>query len=74
MWPLVVRIGEAGAPQVSLFSRYHESVPYQGPRGRHVRETRQECCGRGCRPSTGWEGARRGLLGATGGILGAGKG
>lgn len=68
MWPLVVRVGEAGSPQVSPFSRYLESVPYQGPGGRHVRETRQGCCGRGCRPSTGWEEARRGLLGVTGGI------
>lgn len=45
MWPLVVRIGEAAAPQVFLFSRYLESVLCQGPRGRRsmVRETRLGC-------------------------------
>lgn len=65
------RVGEAAAPQVLLFSRYLESALCQGPRGRHsmVRETRLGCWRKGHRPGTVWDGARPGLLSATGGIF-----
>lgn len=71
MWPLVVRVGEAAASQVSLFNRCLESVLCQGPRGRRsvVRETRRGCWGRGRRPGTRWHGVRPRLLGTTRGIF-----
>lgn len=70
MWPLVFRVGEAGAPLVSLFSRYLESGPCQDPRGRYtVRKTRLGCWRRGRKPGTRCDGVRHGLLGAIGGIF-----